>query len=121
MKKSAEKKDFVDTVKVSPALNQTEAETSGSSAEIRLSRSKRLVLFLILALAVAITYSNHFNNGFHLDDSHAVVNNVYIQGLKNIPLFFKDANTFSSLPSNQSYRPIVTTTLAIDYWLGKGL
>ena len=30
-------------------------------------------------------------------------------------------HTFSALPSNQSYRPLVSTTLAIDYRLGRGL
>ena len=44
-----------------------------------------------------------------------------IRELRNIPLFFRDATTFSSLPSNQSYRPLVSTLLAIDYSLGHGL
>jgi tetratricopeptide (TPR) repeat protein len=75
----------------------------------------------ILFLAVLITYSNHFHNSFHFDDSHTIQNNIYLRSLKNIPLFFKDGATISSLPSNQSYRPVLTTSLAIDYWLGKGL
>lgn len=73
-----------------------------------------------MLIATTITYSNHFENSFHFDDSHAVQSNVYIRDIKNIPLFFKDGTTFSSLPSNQSYRPVVTTSLAIDYWLGNG-
>src|ERR1700719_1887597 len=32
--------------------------------------------------------------------------------LRNIPLFFRYATTFSSLPSNQSYRRLVSTLLA---------
>src|SRR5262249_33142432 len=38
---------------------------------------------------------------------------------KNIPRFFTNATTFSSLPSNQSYRPLVSTLFAIDYKLGE--
>lgn len=87
----------------------------------RVPPKKMLIFFSLLALAVTLIYSNHFHNAFHFDDTHTVVNNIYIQNLKNIPLFFKDGTTFSSLPSNQSYRPIVSTTLAIDYWLGGGL
>lgn len=79
-----------------------------------------LAVFIFLAGLLAV-YSNHFDNGFHFDDSHSVLNNIYIQNIRNIPLFFKDGTTFSSLPSNQSYRPVVTSTLAIDYWLGGGL
>ncbi len=78
-------------------------------------------LAVILLIGLFIIYSNHFNNAFHFDDSHTIVNNIYIQNIKNIPLFFKDVTTFSSLPANQSYRPIVSTTLAIDYWLAGGL
>ena len=72
-------------------------------------------------VGTTVTYSNHFFNSFHFDDFHTIVNNVYIKNIGNIPLFFQDGSTFSSLPTNQSYRPVVTTTLAIDYWLGGGL
>lgn len=84
-------------------------------------RLKLILLSVLLLAAIIITYSNHWQNAFHFDDSHAVQNNVYIQNIDNIPLFFKDASTFSSKPSNASYRPIVSTTLALDYYLGKGL
>ncbi|WP_025742723.1 tetratricopeptide repeat protein [Aquimarina pacifica] len=84
--------------------------------------NKRIIYIsvLILLISTTILYLNHFDNSFHFDDSHTVTGNVYIQDIKNIPLFFKDGSTISSLPQNQSYRPIVTTSLAIDYWLGKG-
>src|SRR5258708_2904758 len=73
--------------------------------------------FLLAALLAA--YANHFHNSFHFDDAHTIVNNASIRELRNIPLFFRDATTFSSLPSNQSYRPLVSTLLAIDYRLGR--
>jgi tetratricopeptide (TPR) repeat protein len=76
------------------------------------------VAFLLLLLAV---YSNHFDNGFYFDDTHTVVTNGHITSLRNIPSFFADGQTFSSLPANQSYRPVATTLLAIDYWMGGGL
>lgn len=79
------------------------------------------LLASILFIAVIITYTNHFHNSFHFDDAHSIVNNIYIKNLRNIFLFFKDGTTISSLPTNQSYRPLVTTTLAMDYWFGKGL
>ncbi len=82
----------------------------------------KLLFFSFLLLAgILITYSNHWHSDFHFDDAHTVQNNVYIQHLSNIPLFYKDPTTFSSIPSHCSYRPLVTTTLAIDYYLGKGL
>jgi len=75
----------------------------------------------LLLVAILAAYSNHFHNSFHMDDGHAIVNNFSIRELRNIPLFFRDATTFSVLPSNQSYRPLVSTLLAIDYWLAHGL
>jgi protein O-mannosyl-transferase len=73
----------------------------------------------LVALTLIATYANHFQNSFHFDDAHTIVNNAAIQSLRNIPLFFSDARSFSSLPSNQSYRPIVSTLFAIDYAIGR--
>ncbi len=75
---------------------------------------------ILLLIAVAVTYANHFGNRFHFDDFHTIVHNSYIKSLANIPLFFTDATTFSALPSNQSYRPLVSLTLAVDHFLGNG-
>lgn len=76
---------------------------------------------IILLLTLIAAYSNHFNNGFHFDDSHAVVDNVHIRNIKNIPAFFSDPKMFSADPQHWGLRPVVTTTLAIDYWLGGSL
>src|SRR5437660_1445480 len=76
---------------------------------------------VLLVAAVLIAYANHFQNSFHFDDAHTIQTNAAIRELRNIPHFFVDATTFSSLPSNQSYRPVVSTLFAIDYSLGHGL
>ena len=75
----------------------------------------------ILILALCAAYSNHFQNSFHFDDFHTVTDNPNIRSLANIPRFFTDARTFSVLPANCSWRPLVSTSLAVDYWMGKGL
>ena len=74
----------------------------------------------LIVLFTVITYSNHFHNAFQFDDSHVIENNLYIRDINNLWLFFKDGTTGSTLPSNQAYRPLVTASLAIDYWLGHG-
>lgn len=80
----------------------------------------RVFLFAcLLALAgLILTYSNHFNNPFHFDDAHTIQTNSAIRSIKNIPSFFSDGTSFSSLPANQAYRPGLTTLNAIDFWLG---
>jgi protein O-mannosyl-transferase len=84
-------------------------------------RTRLLLAGCVALLAVFAAYANHFHNSFHFDDSHSIVDNVYIRSLHNIPRFFVDASTFTSLPANQTWRPIVSVSLAIDYWLGHGL
>jgi tetratricopeptide (TPR) repeat protein len=75
---------------------------------------------LALLLAICVAYANSFHNGFHFDDFHTIVDNPAIRSLHNIPRFFTDATTFSVLPANRTYRPIVSASLAIDYALGHG-
>ena len=96
-----------------------------SMSEVKVNEARKKALAglgsALLLGALVAAYANHFHNSFHFDDAHTIVNNAAIRELRNIPLFFGDATTFSSLPSNQSYRPLVSTLLAIDYSLGHGL
>ena len=80
-----------------------------------------MALWIALFAALLAAYWNHFGNSFHFDDSHAILENPAIRSLSGIPHFFTDARTFSHEPKGQSYRPLVTTSLAFDYWLGGGL
>ncbi len=74
---------------------------------------------LIFVCLLFFSYQNHFDNPFFFDDEHTIVNNTAIREV-NIPKFFTDGTTFSTLPSNQSYRPGLTTLNALDvYWGGE--
>jgi tetratricopeptide (TPR) repeat protein len=70
---------------------------------------------LLTAALFVAAYANSWRNEFHFDDSHVIVSNPAIASLGRIPSFFVDARTFSSLPDNQTYRPIVSATLAVDH------
>jgi tetratricopeptide (TPR) repeat protein len=83
--------------------------------------TKIVAAYFAIAAFVVLVYSNHFGNAFHFDDAHSVVNNPYIRDLRNIPRFFTDGETASVLPANRAWRPLVMTSLAIDYRLGHGL
>jgi tetratricopeptide (TPR) repeat protein len=72
-------------------------------------------------VAVLAAYANHFHNSFHFDDSHTITQNPAIRSLENIPRFFTDGKTFSVFPTHASYRPIVSTSLALDYRMSGGL
>jgi tetratricopeptide (TPR) repeat protein len=94
-------------------------ESPGKPTKVRIRITRALLCCLVAAVSLA--YSNHFNNGFHFDDSHTVVDNPYIRSLQNIPKFFTDATTFSAMPSSRMYRPVISTSLALDYWAAGGL
>ncbi len=66
---------------------------------------------LLIALTGLIVYSNTLHSSIHFDDYSVIVDNPAIKDLGNIPQFFQ-RNDFS-LPS----RGVVTTTLAINYYL----
>lgn len=88
-----------------------------------LHRDRRQAALLagFAALLLGAVYSRHFYNGFHFDDTHAIVENLWIRDLANLPRFFRDASTMSVLPSNQTFRPLLMTSLAWDYFVGGGL
>lgn len=76
------------------------------------------IFWIVLIGALLFAYSKSYDNEFHFDDSHTIIDNPYVRDINNIPLFFsKGSETFSSLPLNQMYRPVVTSSIAIDYWL----
>lgn len=83
-------------------------------------KREQTIAFLCCLIAVCIAYANHWHNGFHFDDFHTIVDNPSIRSLHNLPRFFTDTTTFSVLPANQTYRPLVSASLAVDYALGKG-
>ena len=80
----------------------------------------RVLPYVALIAAVLAAYANHFHNGFHFDDRHTIVENQAIERLSNIPRFFTDPKTFSTVPNGALWRPLTSTSLAIDYWLGDG-
>ena len=87
-----------------------------------MTKQNNIILKLAVVLLIVLTaaYANHFENEFHFDDFHTIVNNVHIRDIKNIPQYFSDPTMFSVSPNHYGLRPLVTTSLAIDYWLGGG-
>jgi tetratricopeptide (TPR) repeat protein len=69
----------------------------------------------LLVLVLVAAWSNHFQNGFHFDDFHTIVNNRAIRSLSHVPRFFTTARAFSDLPEYSDYRPLLSTSFALDY------
>jgi tetratricopeptide (TPR) repeat protein len=82
---------------------------------------RTLIAAAVVLAAVALAYSNHFENSFQFDDAHVIVDNPFIRSVDNLPRFFTDPVTQSTEPTGRNWRPLVLTTLAIDYAMGGGL
>lgn len=96
-------------------MRQCRLPLSSQVMKKNLVRPAFLVSALVAFILLLIAYSGHFNNPFEFDDSHTIEENVWIRDLSNIPKFFSDATTTSTLPANQAWRPGLTTLNAIDY------
>lgn len=82
--------------------------------------SKRYLPLVLLLAVICLVYGNSFSNSFHFDDFHTITDNPAVRSLGNLGRIFRDATAFSVLPANQTYRPVVTASLALDYALGHG-
>jgi len=81
----------------------------------------RVAAVAVAATAFALvwaTYCNTFSNSFHYDDFHTIVDNRHIRDLGNVIGFFSDPETFASISERAMFRPVVTTSFAVNYRLG---
>lgn len=85
----------------------------------RHQRGRSLVVIGAVVLLFIAAYADSWRNSFHFDDVHVIESNPAIRSLGAVPSFFTDARTFSSLPANQTYRPVVSLTLAIDHAIAR--
>ena len=81
-------------------------------------RTARIAVSLLCACALGMAYANSLGNGFHYDDAHSVLENPHVRHLGNIPSFFTDSARFSHMASRAMYRPLVLTSLSLNYWVG---
>lgn len=79
--------------------------------------SPRIQIALLAALCGG-GYANGFHHAFQLDDAHVLQNNLSIRSLANIPQYFVDPATFTSLRANVDYRPVLQVTYALNYAMG---
>jgi len=84
-------------------------------------KTLKIIGLILILIITTLVYSNHFDNPFFFDDSHTIESNQAITSLNEWTSFFTDAKTFSSLPANRAYRPMITLMNAVDYKIAGGL
>lgn len=71
--------------------------------------------YLLVILITCLVYINSLNNGFVYDDNYMIVENDYLRGLENIPLFFSSKLTTGFIPQGM-YRPLTMLTYILNFW-----
>ena len=82
------------------------------------SRRPELLLIFVVA-AVVLVHLGSLDNSFHYDDGQSIQRNPHIRDLANLPRFFTDPSLFSENPEYAMYRPLVLTSHALNYALGR--
>ncbi|MFH1571938.1 MAG: tetratricopeptide repeat protein [Gemmatimonadota bacterium] len=71
-----------------------------------------------LALVGWLTFANAVHNPFAYDDLHSIKYNPHIRSLAQVPRYFVDPHTFSSLRDGYMYRPLLLVSYAANHWMG---
>ena len=73
---------------------------------------------LLIFFVCIVVYSNSLGGEFVYDDEYFVVKNINIRNIRNLPYFFINpaAVAFAEL-SQDVYRPVTTSSYAIDYFV----
>lgn len=74
----------------------------------------------LLALLAAAVYANTLGHGFVWDDNTIVLGDPTIRSLANVPSFFQRSYWGEADPEFKLYRPLVQSTLAVDWAIGRG-
>jgi len=81
-------------------------------------RMKYAIQITLLILVTITAFSNIMSNQFVWDDNNLIIENPYVQNLKNVPYFFTAHYwNFSHPASKGGYRPLFMASLALDYSL----
>jgi hypothetical protein len=67
--------------------------------------------------AVLVTFGGALGNGFVWDDFVFIAQNPVVQDLANLPVIFTSGDAVGTGGSNPYYRPLTTTSFALDYAL----
>lgn len=76
---------------------------------------KSIYCYIILILVTFLAYYNSLSNEFVFDDESVIQNNQSITSLDNIPRFFTAEDGFHKV-IGRYYRPVVSSSYAIDYF-----
>ncbi len=77
---------------------------------------ENILIVLVFALFCLILYFNSLWGIFIFDDTHSIVNNLFIKGSRYIPLFFKGYYTSETDVPKGMFRPLLLLTFNFNYF-----
>ena len=78
-------------------------------------RRLTLLTAALLSIGIGAAYSNSLSVGFEFDDVYLLTNNPSIRSLRNIPRFFYDPFTLTTVRENADLRPVLQITYALNH------
>ena len=81
-------------------------------------RTLNLIAAAIIAALCFAIYGNNYQHAYHLDDAYTLVSNTHVRSLSNIPRYFADPATYTTLREQADYRPVLQATYALNYRMG---
>jgi tetratricopeptide (TPR) repeat protein len=88
---------------------------SGVAAVTARGRGFLVGVAVALALAVGVAYANGLGIGFYFDDEFLIPLNPAVKSLRNIPRYFIDTSTLTTIQENADLRPVLQITYALNY------
>src|SRR5919198_3092671 len=82
---------------------------------VPIGRQFTFLFLAVLGVGLAVSYANSFGIGFYFDDSYGIASNPAIRSLRNIPRFFTDPFTLTTMRENVDIRPVLVVTFALNY------
>jgi len=68
-----------------------------------------------LAALPFLVYANGYDHAYQLDDTYTLVTNPSVRSLANIPRYFVDPGTYTSVREQVDYRPVLQVSYALNY------
>src|SRR5450756_56870 len=69
--------------------------------------SNRYLHFAVLVALPFAIYSNNYRHAYVLDDGYTLLSNPHVRSLSEIPRYFVDPSTYTSLREQVDYRPLL--------------
>lgn len=70
---------------------------------------------VVLAAAVGLAYANSFGIGFYFDDIFGIAENPSLRSLANVPSYFTDPFTLTTVRDNVDVRPVLQVSYALNW------